>query len=96
MWDTSDGTQNTYPLLQLIMQGKIIGNRVLGEIKTSWLKNLRQWFEKTPVERFRAVVNGYYSGDDRQRSLGEYGTRKKKNTAKSNCKIVVCFEKVLT
>ena len=33
-----------YELLQLIVQGKIQGKRKPGRRRTSWLKNLRQWF----------------------------------------------------
>lgn len=47
----------TYGMLQLIMQGKIMGRRSVGRRTTSWLKNLRQWFGKTSADLFRAAVN---------------------------------------
>ena len=45
-----------YQFLQLVIQGKIAGHRGPGR-RTSWLKNLRQWFGKTSLELFRAAVN---------------------------------------
>ena len=33
-----------YQLLQLIIQGKIIGKRSIGRRRNSWLKNLREWY----------------------------------------------------
>ena len=46
-----------YQFLQLVIQGKIAGHRGPGRRRTSWLKNLRQWFGKTSLELFRAAVN---------------------------------------
>lgn len=46
-----------YSLLQLVMQGKIVGKRGRGRRRTSWLKNLRQWFAQTSESLFRAAVN---------------------------------------
>lgn len=46
-----------YSLLQLVLQGKIEGRRPPGRRRTSWLKNLRQWYGMTSVEVFRAAVN---------------------------------------
>ena len=46
-----------YDLLQLIIQGKIDGRRKPGRRKTSWLKNLRQWFNMSTRSLFRAAVN---------------------------------------
>lgn len=36
---------NKCELLQLIMQGKIQGGRPPGRRRTSWLKNLREWYK---------------------------------------------------
>jgi hypothetical protein len=47
----------TYGLLHLIIQGKIMGTRGPGRRRTSWLKNLRQWFRKSTSSLFRAAVN---------------------------------------
>ena len=46
-----------YELLHLIMEGKINSRRGPGTRRTSWLKNLRQWYGKSSVELFRAAVN---------------------------------------
>ena len=46
-----------YRLLQNIMQGKIAGRRGPGRRKTSWLKNLRQWFGVSTTTLFRKAVN---------------------------------------
>jgi Reverse transcriptase (RNA-dependent DNA polymerase) len=46
-----------YTLLQLIMQGKILGKRNIGRRRMSWLKNLRDWFNCSNTQLFRAAVN---------------------------------------
>ena len=46
-----------YQLLQVIMEGKIIGSRSRGRRKTSWLKNLRDWYGMSSRELFRAAVS---------------------------------------
>lgn len=46
-----------YDLLQLIMQGKIQGKRPPGRRRTSWLKNLRTWFNLSTSSLFRAAVS---------------------------------------
>lgn len=46
-----------YTLLQLIVQGKISGKRSIGRRRVSWLKNLRDWFNCSNVQLFRAAVN---------------------------------------
>jgi hypothetical protein len=46
-----------YALLQLIMQGKIRGKRNVGRRRIFWLKNLREWFECSSAELYRAAVN---------------------------------------
>lgn len=46
-----------YQLLQLIMQGKIDGKRGPGRRRTSWLKNLRQWYGASTRTLFRRAVN---------------------------------------
>lgn len=46
-----------YRIMQLIMQGKIQGKRSIGRRKTSWLRNLREWYGKTTAELFRAAVS---------------------------------------
>lgn len=46
-----------YTLLQLIVQGKISGKRSIGRRRVSWLKNLREWFDCSNVQLFRAAVN---------------------------------------
>uniref|UniRef100_A0A2A4JBK9 Reverse transcriptase domain-containing protein n=1 Tax=Heliothis virescens TaxID=7102 RepID=A0A2A4JBK9_HELVI len=46
-----------YILLQLIMQGKIQGRRTPGRRRTSWLKNLRTWFNLSTRSLFRAAVS---------------------------------------
>ncbi|CAG9839630.1 unnamed protein product [Diabrotica balteata] len=44
-------------LLQAILQGKIFGKRGPGRRRTSWLKNLRIWFNTTSVQLFRAAAD---------------------------------------
>jgi len=46
-----------YQFLQLIIQGKIEGKRAPGRRRTSWLKNLRQWFGRNTSSLFRAAVS---------------------------------------
>lgn len=46
-----------YRLLQLIMEGKIEGKRRPGRRKTSWLKNLREWFGMDSKSLFRAAAS---------------------------------------
>lgn len=46
-----------YALLQNIIEGKIKGRRSQGRRRTSWLKNLREWFGMTSNQLFRAAVN---------------------------------------
>jgi hypothetical protein len=44
-----------YQLLQLIIQGKICGKRSRGRPRTSWLQNLREWFQYNTRELFSAA-----------------------------------------
>ena len=46
-----------YRLLHLIIQGRIEGRRAPGRRRTSWLKNLRQWFGKSTRSLFRAAAS---------------------------------------
>ena len=46
-----------YRILQLVMQGKIEGRRKPGRRKTSWIKNLREWYGSSTSELFRAAVS---------------------------------------
>lgn len=46
-----------YRLLQLIIQGRIVGRRLPGRRRTSWLKNLREWYGKSTKSLFRAAVS---------------------------------------
>lgn len=46
-----------YQLLQVIMQGKIIGKRSVGRRRMSWLRNLREWFNCSSDQLFRKAVN---------------------------------------
>lgn len=46
-----------YGLLQLIIQGKIDSKRGPGRRRTSWLKNLRQWFGRSTTSLFRAAAS---------------------------------------
>ena len=46
-----------YRLLHLIIQGKIQGRRLPGRRRTSWLKNLRQWFNQSSKSLFRAAAS---------------------------------------
>ena len=46
-----------YRLLHLIIQGKIEGRRAQGRRRTSWLKNLRQWFGRSTKSLFRAAAS---------------------------------------
>lgn len=46
-----------YAMLQLIMQGKILGKRSIGRRRISWLRNLREWYGCTSSELFRAAAS---------------------------------------
>lgn len=46
-----------YRLLQNITQGKIAGKRGPGRRKTSWLKNLRDWYGVNSNKLFRLATN---------------------------------------
>lgn len=46
-----------YKLLQNIMEGKIKGTRSRGRRRTSWFKNLEDWFGMSSIELFRAAVD---------------------------------------
>ena len=46
-----------YHLLQLILQGKIEGQRSAGRRRISWLRNLRTWTGMTLTALFRTAVN---------------------------------------
>ena len=46
-----------YTLLQNILQGKILGKRSIGRRRISWLNNLRQWFNSSSIDLFRAVTS---------------------------------------
>ena len=46
-----------YRLLQLVMEGKIEGRRRSGRRKTSWLKNLRDWYGQSSVSLFRSAAS---------------------------------------
>ncbi|KAI5707683.1 hypothetical protein M8J77_007509 [Diaphorina citri] len=47
--------EQKYGLLQIILQGKITGRRTRGRRRTSWLGNLREWYECSSVALFRAA-----------------------------------------
>ncbi|CAG9839537.1 unnamed protein product [Diabrotica balteata] len=49
--------ESRYALLQATLQGKIFGKRGPGRRRTSWLKNLRIWFNITYVQLFRATAD---------------------------------------
>ena len=46
-----------YRLLQLVMEGKIEGKRRPGRRKTSWLKNLRDWYDFSSISLFRSAAS---------------------------------------
>ena len=46
-----------YRLLQNIIQGKIQGRRGPGRRRTSWLKNLREWYGVNSATLFRVAAN---------------------------------------
>jgi hypothetical protein len=46
-----------YNILQLILQGKIEGKRSVGRRRISWLKNLRDWYNTTSIDLFRASLD---------------------------------------
>ena len=43
-----------YRLLQLIIQGKVIGKRSIGRRRHSWLRNLREWYNSSNYQLFRS------------------------------------------
>lgn len=49
--------EHRYSLLQLILQGKVLGRRGPGRRRISWLHNLRKWFSLTTAGLFRAAAN---------------------------------------
>ena len=46
-----------YQMLQVIIQGKIVGKRSVGRRRMSCLRNLREWFNCLSNRLFRATVN---------------------------------------
>ena len=46
-----------YKLMRLVVQGKVEEKTGPGRRRTSWLKNLRQWSEKTSIELFRTAAD---------------------------------------
>lgn len=46
-----------YRIFQLVMQGKIEGKGRPGRRKTSWLKNLREWYGRSTRFLFRAAAS---------------------------------------
>jgi len=46
-----------YEIQHLIVEGKIRSRGGAGRRRTSWLKNLRQWYGKPRVQLFRHAVN---------------------------------------
>lgn len=46
------GHPEKYNILQLILQGEILGKRGPRRRRTSWLKNLRKWFGKLTISLF--------------------------------------------
>ena len=46
-----------YRLLHLVIQGRIEGRRTRGRRRTSWLKNLRDWYQKSTRSLFRAAAS---------------------------------------
>lgn len=46
-----------YEILQLIIQGKIVGKRSVGRRRISWLRNLREWFNVTSSNLFKAAAS---------------------------------------
>lgn len=49
-----------YTLLQLILQGKICGKRGRGRKRTSWLQNLREWYDYNSCQLFNAARNKHH------------------------------------
>ena len=45
-----------YRILKLIIEGKIQGSRSVGR-RTSWLRNLREWYKVSSIELFRSAVS---------------------------------------
>lgn len=48
-----------YQLLQLIIKGKVCGKRSRVRPRTSWLQNLREWFQYYFKELFSAAKDKY-------------------------------------
>ena len=46
-----------YQMLQVIIQGKIVGKRSVERRRMSWLRNLKEWFNCSSNHLFRAAVN---------------------------------------
>ena len=46
-----------YELLHIVIQGKIEGKRGPGRRRTSWLRNLRQWYGVNTTTLFRSAAN---------------------------------------
>lgn len=46
-----------YGLLQLLLQGKIQGRRRPGRKRTSWVQNLKDWYNTDTTSLFRAAVS---------------------------------------
>lgn len=59
-------------ILQSIMQGKIFGKRGPGRRRTLWLRNIREWLNRSSASLF------YYNQNDSQRTINEHGTRRRR------------------
>uniref|UniRef100_A0A2S2PW26 Uncharacterized protein n=1 Tax=Sipha flava TaxID=143950 RepID=A0A2S2PW26_9HEMI len=63
-----------YQVLQLIIQGKICRKRSRGRPRTSWLQNLREWFQYNTEELLSAAK------DKEHIAMMISNLRKKRNT----------------
>ncbi|KAF0766394.1 Uncharacterized protein FWK35_00004205 [Aphis craccivora] len=50
-------TEKILQMMELILQGKIEGKRSVGRRRISWLKNLRDWYNTTSTDLFRASLD---------------------------------------
>lgn len=48
--------QYKYKLLQLFIQGKIVGKRSVDKRRYSWLKNMREWLGSSTTSLFRVAT----------------------------------------
>ena len=69
-----------YRILKLVIEGKIQGSRSVGRRRTSWLRNLREQYKVSSIDRAvqECSIKSENRHDDQQTSLGEAASRRRR------------------